>query len=287
VDAGADTLGPLGAALAAADLSMVNLDTAITERGTPAVPDFHFRAPPAALDALRATGIDVVTMANSHAVDYGATGLADTLTAIGSHQLPVVGVGANAGRAYAPWYTTIRGTRVAILGADQVRDRTLSAWTAGTSSPGVASAYSQRLLDAVRQAHQNAQVVVVYLHWGNEGQECPSSTQASLARQLAEAGADAVVGSRAHQLMGSGWLGSTYVGYGLGNFLWWRDNAMSNDTGVLTLTFRGGHAVGAAFTPARIDNRGVPVPAVGNTADRIRATARRAAACAGLADHAG
>ena len=262
--------GEAATALRAADLTMVNLETAVTERGTPEPKEFHFRTPATAFAALRAAGVDVATMANNHAADYGEVGLADTLAAIRSTRFPTIGIGADAARAYAPYYVTVRGHLVALLAASQIRDRTLAAWTAGPTSAGIASAYDDRLVAAVQAARDQAEIVVVYLHWGVEGQGCPSGDQRALAARLAAAGADAVVGTHAHLLLGAGYLGSTYVGYGLGNYLWWRNSAYSDDTGVLRLTFAGRRVVGAALAPARIDDRGVPVPATGDTAARIQ-----------------
>jgi poly-gamma-glutamate synthesis protein (capsule biosynthesis protein) len=262
-------LGEAAADLGQADLTMVNLETSITERGAAEPKSFTFRAPASAFTALRAAGVDVATMANNHAADYGPVGLQDTLAAIAGTRFPTVGIGVDAARAYAPYYVAVKGHQVALLAASQVQDRTLSAWTAGETTPGIASAYDDRLLTAVREARERAEVVVVYLHWGIEGQGCPSPAQRSLAAQLAEAGADAVVGTHAHLLLGGGYLGRTYVAYGLGNYLWWRDAAYSNDTGVLRLTFQGRDVVAAALAPARIDDRGVPVPATGATATRI------------------
>jgi poly-gamma-glutamate capsule biosynthesis protein CapA/YwtB (metallophosphatase superfamily) len=279
---GADVLGPIGRTLAAADIGMVNLESAITGRGTEEPKQFHFRAPPVVLDSLRQSGVDVVTMANNHAVDYGPVGLSDTLAAIRGHRLPVVGVGADAAQAYAPWYTSVRGVRVAIIAASQIHDRTMAAWTAGPTSPGIASATSDRLVASVRDARRRATVVVVYLHWGTEGKDCPNGEQRRVAQQLADAGADAVVGTHAHLLLGGGWLGSTYVDYGLGNFLWWLDDAYSNDTGVLTLTFRGRHVVRSDFAPAEIDRQGVPLPATGTQARRILTKLERLRGCAGV-----
>jgi Bacterial capsule synthesis protein PGA_cap len=282
-DAGT-ALGPISRTLAAADVAMVNLETAVTTRGTPEPKSFHFRAPPSAFEALRAAGVDVTSMANNHAVDYGPVGLQDSLAAIRSSGFPVVGIGRDYAEAYAPWYTTVRGHRIAVLGASQIPDRTLQAWTAQTATPGIASAFSKRLVAAVRLARKNAEIVVVYLHWGQEGNSCPLPEQVSLAEDLAAAGADAVVGTHAHLLLGGGWKGRTYVAYGLGNFLWWRDNAYSNDTGVLTLTFHGRNATRAVFTPAEIDARGVPLPATGGDAARITAKWNKVRECSGLAD---
>lgn len=279
----ASTFGEAAAQLRSADLTMVNLETAITERGTAEPKSFTFRAPPTAFTALRSAGVDVAALANNHAADFGPVGLRDTLAAVDAADFPVVGIGIDAARAYAPHYVDVKGHNVALLAASQVRDRTLSAWTAGETTPGIASAYDDRLVTAVREARERAEVVVVYLHWGVEGQGCPSPDQRSLAARLAAAGADAVVGTHAHLLLGGGFLGDTYVAYGLGNYLWWRDNAYSNDTGVLKLTFRGRQVVDSQLAPARIDDRGVPVPATGETAARIARKWTDLRACAQLA----
>jgi poly-gamma-glutamate capsule biosynthesis protein CapA/YwtB (metallophosphatase superfamily) len=279
--------GEAAGALRTADLTMVNLETAVTERGSPEPKEFHFRTPATAFAALRAAGVDVATMANNHAADYGRVGLDDTLAAIRSTRFPTIGIGADAEQAYAPYSATVRGHRVAIVAASQIHDRTLAAWTAGSASPGIASAYDDRLVAAVRAARERAEIVVVYLHWGVEGQGCPSGDQRELAARLAAAGADAVVGTHAHLLLGAGYLGSTYVAYGLGNYLWWRNGAYSDDTGVLRLTFAGRRVVGAALTPARIDARGVPVPATGGTAARIERKWAGLAGCTGLAARPG
>ena len=279
----ATAFGEAARALARADLTMVNLETAITEGGAAEPKQFTFRAPATAFTALKAAGVDVASMANNHGVDFGPAGLEDTFAAVAASRFPTVGIGRDATRAYAPHLVTVRGHRVAVLAASQIRDRTLSAWTAAPGEPGIASAYSDRLVAAVRDARKRAEIVVVYLHWGIEGQGCPSAEQRTVAARLAEAGADAVVGTHAHLLLGGGWRDGAYVAYGLGNYLWWRDGAYSNDTGVLRLTFRGRRVVAAALDPARIDERGVPVPATGDTAARIQRKWADLRGCTGLA----
>jgi poly-gamma-glutamate synthesis protein (capsule biosynthesis protein) len=249
-----------------ADLTMVNLETAITTGGIAQPKLYHFRAPAAAFTALRDAGVDLVTMANNHAADYGLPGLHDTLAAIKNSHFPVVGVGANADRAFAPYTTTLNGVRVAIFGADQVHDETtLSLFSAGANSPGVANAYSPRLITAVQHAKAAAYVVIVYLHWGIEYQTCPSNDQSALAGELSRAGASAVIGTHAHVLQGAGWrAGGTYVAYGLGNYLWWMSFGNNqDDNGVLTLTFKRSKVVADRFEPSHLDSRGVPLPAAG------------------------
>ena len=283
----ATVFGPAAAVLRKADLTMVNLETAITTRGDPQPKEFTFRAPPSALTALRDAGVDVATMANNHGADYGTSGLRDSLRAIKRSGFPVIGIGANATQAYAPYTTTLAGTKIAIFAADQVQDETtLRLFSAGPSTPGVASAYSPRLISAVRAAKRDGYVVIVYVHWGVEFQTCPSSDQRTLAGQLAAAGASAVVGTHAHVLQGAGWRSDgTYVAYGLGNYLWWMSFGNDqDDNGVLTLTFHRGKVVADHFAASRLDGRGVPVPARGAVKRAIDAEWDADRTCAGLAD---
>jgi Bacterial capsule synthesis protein PGA_cap len=277
-------LGPVAAVLRRADVAMVNLETTVTTRGIPQHKHYVFRAPPTAFQALEAAGVDVATMANNHGMDYGLVGLRDSLAAAAAARFPVVGIGRDAARAYAPWYVTVRGQRIAILAATQVLEPGLqAAWTAGTNKPGLASAYDEaRLAAAVQRARRTADTVVVYLHWGEEGNPCPSGPQRRLAHLLARAGADIVVGTHAHTVQGSGWLGRTYVAYGLGNFYWWNWFSEPNrTTGVLTLTL-GAHAVQrVAWTPAVIRD-GAPIPLTGSAATKARARFAASRGCRNL-----
>jgi poly-gamma-glutamate synthesis protein (capsule biosynthesis protein) len=281
----ATVFGPAAASLAAPDLMMVNLETAIAVGGTPENKSFTFQAPPSAFTALRAAGIDLATMANNHAADYGSAGLAQTLAAIKRSGFPVIGLGADADAAYAPYYTEINGVRLAFLAALQVREETLANFSATSTSPGVASAYNdQRLVAAVRAAKKRADAVIVYLHWGTEYVHCPNGDQYSLADKLAAAGATAVVGTHAHGLLGAGWRpDGTYVSFGLGNYLWWLSfGDQRDDSGILTLTLTRNRVTAASFAPARLDERGIAVPATGATARRIRSDFEQFRQCAGL-----
>ncbi|MGH8777157.1 MAG: CapA family protein [Jiangellaceae bacterium] len=279
----ATALSTVAHTLSAADVAVVNLETAVTERGAPEPKMYTFRVAPAAFDALAAAGVDVVTMANNHAVDYGEVGLQDTLDAIEAAPVPVVGIGADDDQAFAPAVVDVRGTTVAVFGATDVPDRTASAWAAGPGSAGVASAREPgRLLEAVRAA--TSDIVVVYLHYGEERVACPTSAQQTLAAELAEAGADVVVGAHAHILLGSGWLGPTYVSYGLGNFVWYSPNSVAEATsGVLTLTVRDGVVADDSWTPTFTGQDGLPRVVTGPDGDRAVASWEALRGCTGLA----
>ena len=279
----ATALGPIANVLRRADLAVVNLETAITERGTPAPKDFTFRAPPSALTALKAAGVDVATMANNHGQDFGVVGLRDSLAAAKAAKFPVVGVGRNADEAYRAHLVTVKGQRIAVIGATQVLDSSLAAaWTAGDGKPGMASAYEEaRLLAAVRAARQSADTVVVDLHWGRELVNCPIDRQRALAPKLVAAGADVVVGSHAHLLLGGGYLRGAYVHYGLGNFVFYSRGGVTAQSGVLLLTTRGRAITNSRWVPATISG-GIPIPLNGAAATRAVSSWQSLRRCTGL-----
>ena len=261
-------LAPVSSTLAAADLAIVNLETSVGTGGTPdPTKRFTFQAPTSAFDALAAAGIDVATMANNHALDYGRGPLRSMFAALEDAPLGVVGIGRDVDEAFRPVLTDIDGTVVATLGAtvadlDPTADPT-GQWAATATTPGTADAVDPaRLLRAVERADGSADVVVVYMHWGIQGESCPSDDQRSLAANLVERGADIVVGSHAHVVQGGAAVGEGYVAYGLGNYAWYRPS----DTGVLTLQVRPPAAptgratvTDASWEPARIGADGLPV----------------------------
>ncbi len=277
-------LGPIATVLRQADLAMVNLETAITTRGIAQDKAFTFRAPARAFSALRAAGVDVVTMANNHGMDFGSLGLVDSLQAAADARVPVVGIGRDVDQAFSPYVTKINGQRIAIIGATQVLDDNLAAaWTAGEGKPGLASAYLvDRLLATVRAARRKADTVVVDLHWGRELAGCPIDRQRQLAPRLVEAGADIVVGSHAHVLLGGGYMDSAYVDYGLGNFVFYSGGGVTAQSGVLNLTVQGRAVTRARWTPAVISG-GIPIPLSGAAAERAVASWNALRGCTGLA----
>ena len=278
----ATAFGPVAGVLRAADFAAVNLETSVTSRGLPQPKTYHFRTVPSAFTALRDAGVDLVTMANNHVLDYGPVGLADTLAAARAARFPYVGIGTDAAAAWAPYVTTIKGTKIAVVGVSQVAELA-SSWVATDSRPGEANAIDlARTLASVRAARRLAPTVIVFMHWGTEGQACPDPNQLSLARKLAAAGASIIVGAHAHMLQGSGWLGHAFVAYGMGNFLWW-ESSYSTATGVLELTIHPHAPLTARFIPAVVSSTGQPVVERGTTASRAVAHYDSLRACAELA----
>ncbi|MEV4703750.1 CapA family protein [Actinoplanes sp. NPDC049316] len=281
----ATAFGPVATELAKGDLTFVNLETPITSRGKPEPKRYLFRARDAAVPALKAAGIDAVSLANNHSLDYGRQGLADTMAAARKGGIGTVGAGKNATEAYKPWRRTVRGVRLAVFAFSQVDDLAAE-WAAADGKAGLAMAFDTgRALAAVRAARADSDLVVVLPHWGTEGDRCPNRLQRDFADALVKAGADIIVGAHAHVLQGAGRSGDAYIAYGLGNFLWYSSGLFqpySARAGVLRLTVRDRRVVSSAFVPTVVSGTGQPTVLTGWRAGLARDNFTDLRDCAGL-----
>jgi poly-gamma-glutamate synthesis protein (capsule biosynthesis protein) len=223
-----------------ADLLLLNLECAVSERGSP-WPDpakpFFFRAPPAAVDALVHLGVDCVTLANNHALDFGAEALVDTLEHLRAAGIACVGAGEDVERARAPAVLERKGLRLAVVGVtDHPAD-----YAAGPSGPGVAYAdlWRDGVPDWLHRAIETAaaDAVIVTPHWGPNMVAEPVPHVRRAATELVEAGATLVAGHSAHVFHGI--QGS--VLFDLGDFIddYAVDPVLRNDLGLFFLVTLG------------------------------------------------
>ena len=291
IAASADPFAGIRPPLVDADLAIVNLETSISARGRAQTKEFTFRSAPSFADRIAAAGIDVVSLANNHTLDFGVDALRDTIANLDRVDVAHVGAGSDIDEALAPTEFEINTVAVAVLGASQIIPS--ATWPASQTRAGIASggrrtadANTQRLLEAVAHARVTNDVVVVVLHWGVEGDPCPSPVQRNLAAQLVRAGATAVLGAHPHVLQPIVRIptanGDAVVAYSMGNFIWDPRTGATADTGLLRLQFDGPRLTGATFSPHRLDSRGWAraVPTGGANAEAIAARVNRR--CAGV-----
>jgi poly-gamma-glutamate capsule biosynthesis protein CapA/YwtB (metallophosphatase superfamily) len=271
---------------AGAQLRMVNLETVLTDNNVcpePQNKQYIFDAPPSAITALKSASINLVTEANDHGLDCGPQGLSQNLTIASQSAFPIIGIGNNAAQAFTPYRVTINGQRIAVIAATQIIESNLvGTWTATPTQGGVAAAIDPTaLVREVQQVRRTADTVIVYVHWGTETQACPNPQQEPLAEQLVKAGADVVVGTDAHVLLGGGYLGSAYVDYGLGNFAFYDNTPPETSSGALVLTAVGRHITAPTFRPATI-LAGLPQPLTGTAAATALQSWNQARSCTNL-----
>jgi len=211
--------GGLLETLNAADITLLNNEFCYSLRGKPMPGKLYtFRAHPDNVSLMLAMGADVVSLANNHCYDYGADAFADTLTILRGAGIPYIGAGENLAEACTPQYFLVNGMKIAYVAATRAEKYILTP-EAGENTGGVLRTYDPALsVEVVKEAGRNADIVIVYPHWGTENSTVLEEEQRELARLYAEAGADLIVGAHPHCLQGIEYIGDCPVVYSLGNF---------------------------------------------------------------------
>ncbi|MEZ4445708.1 MAG: CapA family protein [Polyangiaceae bacterium] len=214
-----DDFAPVRHLLDPADLRFVNLETTISDRqGETESPTnkLVFTAPPEAAAALARAHVDIVSLANNHAWDYGKPALLETLDRLAAVGVAQVGAGQSREEAYAPRVVTARGQRVAFVAVTDIWNQTFE------PHPGkehVADASLEELVASVKRARAAADFVVVSHHGGYEYVAEPHEETRQLLRAAVEAGADLVIGHHPHVLQRVAFHQGHPILYSLGNFL--------------------------------------------------------------------
>lgn len=248
----------------AADYTIGNLESALGDIGEPAAKRYPFRSPPETAQSLAIGGIDLVSLANNHAQDYGPEALLQGIDLLHAAGVATVGGGANDPAAYAPHIAEINGLKVAFLGYVHVPVEAIThfdtqSWTATADTPGLAWADPARVSADVAAIRPEVDLVVVILHSGYEYIEEPSEPQVAAARAAVDAGADLVVGHHAHILQGIHRYNDGVIAYGLGNFLFNIDGPP--ETAILNVWLDRDGVRQLELIPAIIQEHGQPRPA--------------------------
>jgi len=240
------------------DLTVVNLECPATDVVDPVVKQFVFRCDPAALPVARRFGVDVMNQSNNHAFDQGPDGLLDSLRRIRAAGLTPVGAGANQAQALRPALFDLEGWRVAVLGFDEVLDPVYE--VAGADRPGTAAGHDVSLMvQAVRRAAAQADLVVVMIHWGVELDTQPRAYQVQEGHALIDAGADVIFGGHSHRLQPLSIYRGRPIFWSLGNFVWPHLSAEGSSTAVAEVRITPGGRLHARLLPATIVSDGHPV----------------------------
>jgi poly-gamma-glutamate synthesis protein (capsule biosynthesis protein) len=257
-----------------------NLEGPLTTRGT-AEQDktYTFRSPPDKVSAaLKNAGFGVVTLANNHTLDFGAEGLAQTLEALDAAGIQHVGAGADLAAARRAAIVTVNGQRLAFLGYSVTLPET---FYAGTHKPGTAFAHEAQVRADVTAARQQADIVIVSFHWGQEGKTELREYQTHLGHVAIDAGAQAVLGHHPHILQAIEYYKGGVILYSLGNFTFGSYSKTAAVSAVAQLSFRHGRLAALTMVPILVNNFEVqfqPRVLTGAEADAVVETLQRLSA---------
>jgi poly-gamma-glutamate capsule biosynthesis protein CapA/YwtB (metallophosphatase superfamily) len=241
------------------DLTVVNLECAISTRGSPLAKEFTFRGPPESLPPMAEAGVEVANLGNNHAYDFGPEALLDSRKHLRQAGIAPVGAGKDQDQALRPAVLEVKGWRVAVVGLDMVVDPYPEA-LATEDKPGTSAGHDTALmLRAIRAAERRADIVIVTIHWGVELDTQPRADQVELGHRFVEAGADVIFGHHAHRLQPMDVYHGRPIFWGLGNFVWPNFSAEGSTTAVAQVRVRKNGTLEGQLLPAYIQAPGHPV----------------------------
>jgi len=211
--------------LKGADCRICNLECVISSLGSPwamTPKAFHFRSDAKNVAVLTAAGIDAVSLANNHTLDFEYEAMFEMIALLDRAGIRHAGAGANLGEASRPARLEVGGVPIGLIAFTDNEPR----WAATEDEPGIfyvpidlGDTRTIELLDGVRQAKGEVDLLIVSAHWGPNWGYTPPPEHRSLARALVEAGADVVFGHSCHVVRGIELYRGRPVLYGTGDFV--------------------------------------------------------------------
>lgn len=202
-----------------ADICMVNNEFQFSNRGTPMEDkQFTFQTDPKYVQILLDMGVDIVSLANNHSLDFGKEALQDTFATLDEAGILYAGAGDSKERAEELQIIEVNGQKIGFLAATRVIP--VSEWNIEYGQPGLFATYDDtRLVQCIKEAKEKCDFLTVYVHWGIEREAYPQEYQTAIAKNCFAAGADVVIGAHPHVLQGIEFIDGKPVFYSLGNYV--------------------------------------------------------------------
>ena len=296
VEAHLKLLAPIEPILGKSDLTVLNLESPLTDRPyfSPRDPrptvyhdtkDYVFSSDTSAVSALKQIGVDVVDLGNNHLYDLLEDGVRSTISSLDNAGMNHFGGGANEMSAWAPSVITVKGQKIAFIGCTTIGQPIPSVTTHdikyvasdALKKGGAASCEETKLRSAVIQAKRDANIVVVMIHGGFEYVGSPSNNISRLSLAARDSGATLVINHHPHVVGGFVWENQSLIAWSLGNFIFDQDVWPTFETYMLTVYLRDGKVIRAHVDPLMIKEY---VPH-GLTAEQAGHVIRNAASIAG------
>lgn len=219
-----------------ADITVANLETTLSgqEAGYSGYPTFN--SPDSIVDALKECGVDILTASNNHRLDKGEKGYYRTIDTVRSKGLDIIGVKkSEEEKSYV--IKNIKGVKVGLINIgyeSKLKDGTrtlngipipkkLNNLIDSVDYSDITEAYTKVEKLVLETKAQGAELLIVFMHWGNEYERKPDDGQKKIARKLCELGVDVIFGGHPHVLQPAEYISEgnneTFVFYSQGNFI--------------------------------------------------------------------
>ncbi|SHI43000.1 CapA family protein [Lutispora thermophila] len=261
--------GPL---MRESDIVLGNLETSISYRGEPMKDkQYTFRGRPEVLKVLKESNFHAVSIANNHVLDFGIEAFLDTLDNLEKYEILYAGGGRNREEAEKGTIIEKNGIKVGFLAFTKVVP--VVDWYAGKNKPGIIGAYKvheQEVVRTIQEMRENCHVLVVSVHWGQEGTTTIRDEERYIGHSMIDAGADIVMGHHPHVVQGIEIYKDKPIFYSLGNFIFTTSKMdISNKTIMANVRVdQEGNVLDIHVVPGTIVN-GKPTPMEGIERDNF------------------
>ncbi|MES9792247.1 CapA family protein [Priestia megaterium] len=216
----------------------------------------HLQTDAQSVKTLKNLNLSVLNVANNHSMDYLENGLNDTIKTFNKSDLDFVGIGKNIKDASKINYQTVNGVKIATLG---FTDAYVADSAANQNNPGILPAKPEIFIPLIEEAKENADLVVVHAHWGQEYDTTPSPRQEGLAKAMADSGADIILGHHPHVLQSVDVYKNTVIFYSLGNFVFDQGWSASRESAIVQYKLKKDGTARFEITPVLI-KEATPTP---------------------------
>jgi poly-gamma-glutamate capsule biosynthesis protein CapA/YwtB (metallophosphatase superfamily) len=254
LNSGGDPFKYVRNTLTNADISVVNLESAVTTLTEHQDKQYFFNTNPYLLDWMKTDGIDIVNIGNNHAGDYLREGVTETIKNLTDRDLTVIGAGNSGREAWTAKIVNVRGTKIAFLGIAKINGGPETVASGGYA--GTTDGWDNQVIElAIKAADKKADAVIIYTHWGVEEKLCPQKSEVEDAAKWFEWGATAIIGSHSHRQQPYVLENGKLIDYSLGNFVFYSSSPGGQKSGVGLLTLAPkGEVLKYRFKPAQINS---------------------------------
>lgn len=210
------------------DILFGNLEGPISDKGTKIGSIYSFRADPKAIEGLKYSGFNVLSLANNHAFDYGRYALEDTFSRLKESGINYVGAGLNENETFFPVIKEVKGTKIAFLAYTNLGSQY---WKATSESSGIAWISEmdfEKIKTDIQSTKSQTDIVIISLHSGEEYSQNITNFQTDFSKMAIDAGADLIVGHHPHVIQKNELYNDKYIFYSFGNFIF--DQSFSEET---------------------------------------------------------
>ena len=241
--------------LKTADISFLNLETSVSDRGRKVKERLFFRTSPQNMMGLVNSGVDLVSVANNHTYDYGPIAFEDTLNFLTDNKILYAGGGRDLNAALEPKYINKKGMKIGFIAFNQIFNNTWGAADNKSGQLGYDDYTRNAIFKAIREAAAECDQLIVMAHWGVERANLPKEETKLLARALIDAGADLIVGSHPHVLQGVEVYKNKPIYYSVGNSIFTNKDEHTSGGAIFELKLNQEGIISAKFYPTYIEKK--------------------------------